>query len=175
MTLPDTLRHLADTRGIRMRFLLVTMVLLVGCARPAPSDSLAEACKTTLPTGGTPPGEDPSPNVYTNGRLYTGLPINGEILADDSFIEPDGSISWKFGWWRAPGVGAAGDLRITGHEITTGVAITASIPDGYGQRFQASGITFPTEGCYEITATTGDTHLTFVTKVTKVKGLPSRN
>lgn len=163
---------------MRMRFFPVAMVLLLSCAAPAPSASpsasAAEGCRTTLPTGGTPPGEDSSPNVYTNGRLYTGLPTNGEILADDSFIEADGSIGWKFAWWRAPGVGAAGDLRITGHEISTGLPITVSIPDGYGQRFQASGITFPTEGCYEITATTGDTHLTFVTKVKKVTSSVAR-
>jgi hypothetical protein len=74
----------------------------------------------------------------------------------------------KFPWWRGPGVGAAGDLQITGQEVSTAASITASIPDGYGQRFQATGITFPTEGCYEITAQSGDVQLTFVTQVTKV-------
>ena len=74
----------------------------------------------------------------------------------------------KFAWWRAPGVGAAGDLQIVGHELTTNTAIMATIPDGYGQAFQASGVTFPTEGCYEITARSGDAELAFVVKVVKV-------
>jgi len=128
----------------------------------------AASCEATLPNGDTPPGEEPGPTYYGNGRLYTSLWPNGEILADPRFIEADGSIGMKFAWWRAPGVGAAGDLQITGHELRTGATITASIPDGYGQRFQASGIFYPTEGCYEITATSGDAQLTFVTKVTKV-------
>jgi hypothetical protein len=83
-------------------------------------------------------------------------------------VEPDGSIGMKFWWWRAPGVGAPGDLEIRGHEIATGAQITAVIPDGYGQRSQATGINFPTEGCYEVTGQSGDAQLTFVTKVTKV-------
>lgn len=74
----------------------------------------------------------------------------------------------KFGWWRAPDVGVAGDLQISGHETNTGAGIVASIPDGYGQRFQATGITFPAEGCYEITARSGNARLTFVVQVTKV-------
>jgi hypothetical protein len=73
----------------------------------------------------------------------------------------------KFPWWRAPGVGAAGDLAITGNEVTTGQNVTAIIPAGYGQRFQASGIIFPAEGCYRITARSGMAELTFVTSVKK--------
>ena len=42
-------------------------------------------------------------------------------------------------------------------------------PDGYGLTgFQASGITFPTEGCWEISGTVGSATLTFVTYVIKV-------
>jgi hypothetical protein len=135
----------------------------------APSPSPTTSCIPTLPTGGTVPGETTAnPQLYSNGQLSTILQPTGEILADNRMIEADGSIGWKFAWWRAPGVGAAGDLRITGHELTTGATITASIAEGYGQRFQASGISFPTEGCYEITAVSGEAQLTFVTKVTKI-------
>ena len=58
--------------------------------------------------------------------------------------------------------------------MNTGSTITAWIPDGYGQRSQSTAITFPTEGCYEIAARSGDSQLTFVTKVTKVPA-PSPN
>jgi hypothetical protein len=146
----------------------LVLVITVGCGGPAPTASSLAVCVPTQPTGGTPPGENPSSLVYTNGRLYTILWPNGEILATPDVVEPDGTIDMKFPWWRAPGVGAAGDLQITGHEINTGATISASIPGGYGQRFQATGILFPTEGCYEITAKSGDALLTFVTKVTKV-------
>jgi len=93
--------------------------------------------------------------------------MNGELMADPSDVAPDGSIEIKFPWWRAVGVGAAGDLQITGRETSTNASIVPSIPDGYGQHFQASSITFPTEGCFEITARSGDAQLTFVVKVVK--------
>ena len=65
--------------------------------------------------------------------------------------------------------GVAGDLKIEGHEITTRAAVRAVIPEGYGQRFQATGLYFPGAGCFEVTGRSGDASLTFVTKVTKVR------
>jgi len=156
---------------MRLVLALLALWLAAGCGSGTPTAKgppPAASCEATLPNGDTPPGEEPGPGWYGDGRLYTALWPNGEILADPRFVHADGSIGMKFAWWRAPGVGAAGDLQITGHEISTGASITASIPDGYGQRFQASGVYFPTEGCYEITARSGDAELVFVTKVTKV-------
>lgn len=154
---------------MRLMLTLLVPLLVVACGAPAPTARPVAACHPTQPNGDTPPGEDQSPTFHGNGRLYTSaLAAQGEILADPTFVAADGSIAIKFAWWRAPGVGAAGDLVITGQERTTGASIVASIPDGYGQRFQASGITFPTEGCYQITARSGDAELAFVVKVTKV-------
>jgi hypothetical protein len=145
---------------------IVTLLVLatVGCAStPSGSPSVSTAasvatvCETTRPNGAIPPGEQPSPDDYGNGRLYTILPPNGEIVLDPTGI--------KFPWWRAPGVGVAGDLKIEGHEITTGAAVRAVIPEGYGQRFQATGLYFPGAGCFEVTGRAGDVSLTFVTKV----------
>lgn len=146
------------------------LVIALGCGGPPPTTTpVGVVCEPTQPNGDTPPGQDPSPSSHGNGRLYTtGLWAKGEILADPRFVAADGSIGMKFAWWRAPGVGAAGDLQITGHEMSTSASIVASIPDGYGQPFQATGITFPTEGCYKITAQSGDAQLTVVVKVTKV-------
>ena len=118
-----------------MRLVIVSLglCLVAGCGSTTPTATgspPAASCEATLPNGDGPAGEEPGLNWYGNGRLYTGLWPNGEILADPRFVEPDGSIGMKFAWWRAPGVGAAGDLQITGHEISTGASITASIPDG---------------------------------------------
>lgn len=148
---------------------ILVLLIVVGCGPSARATTPVAECSPTQPNGDTPPGEEPSPSFHGNGNLYTnGLWAKGEILADPRFVAADGSIRMKVGWWRAPGVGAAGDLQIAGHELGTSAAIAASIPDGYGQRFQATGITFPTEGCYEITARSGAAALTFVVKVTKV-------
>jgi len=70
----------------------------------------------------------------------------------------------KFTWWRAAHV--TGALNIAGHEITRDLPVRAHIPDGYGDTgFQASGIVFPVEGCYEITGEAGGAQLTLVTMV----------
>ena len=153
---------------MRLTVALLLVLIASGCGGSAPTKTPAASCAPTQPNGDTPPGEGPGPGWYGNGRLYTGLWPDGVILADPRFVAANGSVGMKFGWWRAPGIGAAGDLRITGRELSTGSPITASIPAGYGQRFQSTGITFPTEGCYEITAQSGDAHLTFVAKVVKV-------
>jgi hypothetical protein len=131
---------------------------------PTPSMSARTAgiCDPSRPNGATPPGEQPSPQDYGNGRLYTGLGLSsdGYVYGD---MQPDGSIGVKFGWFRAPDVG--GLLKIEGHEVKTGALIRAEIPTGYGQRFQATGLYFPAAGCYEVTGQSGDASLTFVVKV----------
>ena len=147
----------------------LVLVIAVGCGTPAPTTTPVAACDPTLPNGDAPPGEEAAPSFFGNGRLYTtGLWDDGIIRADPRFVAADGSIDMKFAWWRAPGVGAPGDLQIVGHESSTNAAIVATVLDGCGQPFQATGITFPAEGCYEITARSGDSKLTFVVRVVKV-------
>jgi hypothetical protein len=49
-----------------------------------------------------------------------------------------------------------------------GPPLTASVPSGYGDTgFQASGVYFPTEGCWQVTGKVASTSLTFVTFVIK--------
>ena len=69
------------------------------------------------------------------------------------------------GWWRA----ATGTLEITGRRLDAPAPpARAHVPDGYGDTgFQASGVDFPTEGCWEVTGTLLTTRLTFVTFVIK--------
>jgi hypothetical protein len=96
-----------------------------------------------------------------NGDLWVGgLGPDGVIPADARFVESDGSIGWKFGWWRI----APGTLAISGSRLDAVAApLRASVPDGYGQQgFQASGVYFPTEGCWEVTGVVGTAQLTFV-------------
>jgi hypothetical protein len=103
-------------------------------------------------------------SAFGNKNLWVGgLGDGGVILADARFVESDGSIGWKLGWWRI----APGTLTITGRRIDShGPPLGASVPEGYGSRgFQASGVSFPTEGCWEVTGTVGDAELTFVTFV----------
>jgi hypothetical protein len=84
-------------------------------------------------------------------------------VARDGLINPDGSIGWKYGWWRK----AAGYLTITGRRLDAPAPpLRSYVPDGYGNiGFQASGVTFPSEGCWQVTGKTAHTSLTFVALV----------
>jgi hypothetical protein len=125
-----------------------------------------QPCPVTVPTGSTPPGVQGSGVNYGNGRLWVALWPNGRITATKDYVLPDGSIGEKFGWWR----GVRGRLTITGRRLDAQApAVRSDIPSGYGDEFfQASGITFPTEGCWEITGGVGGAGLTFVTEVVRI-------
>ena len=76
----------------------------------------------------------------------------------------------KFPWWR--GKGAVGALRIEGKRLDGHAPpLQADIPEGYGETgFQATGLIFPSEGCWQVTARAGQAELTIVTLVVKVDG-----
>ena len=144
---------------------------------PAPSESApATPSGLTLADSAACPVTEPRPAPDTVGNLWGkgsafgnddlwvgGLGEKGIILVDDRFVEADGSIGWKLGWWRF----VSGVVTITGRRLdATAPPLRGSAPDGYGSTgFQASGVFFPTEGCWEVTGTLGDTKLSFVTFV----------
>jgi hypothetical protein len=102
--------------------------------------------------------------THGNGKLWVGgLGEGGVIEAGPDDVEPDGSVGMKFGWWRE----AEGSLRISGRRLDGPARpLRANVPDGYGSRgFQASGVWFPTQGCWEVTGRVGPTSLSFVTFV----------
>lgn len=108
-----------------------------------------------------------STTAYGNESLWVGgLGEGGVMVADSSIVNDDGSIGWKLGWWKI----VPGSLAINGRRLDAArPQLRASIPDGYGEQgFQASGVDFPTEGCWEVTGTLGDDSLTFVTFVVRI-------
>jgi hypothetical protein len=134
-------------------------------SRGASIASDGAACPVTRPNGARPPeGEAPDGNWLGNGRLWTVLWPKGMVVVPPDAVEQDGGLGMKFPWWRAPDVHGA--LHITGYELSLGIPVRADVPDGYGDTgFQASGILFPVEGCYQVTGETGGAQLTFVTLV----------
>ncbi len=115
-----------------------------------------------------PPGTSagdvvPGTSVYGTGKLRVTLAMNGVIVAGRGYARPDGSISWKFPWWRL----VQGSLTITGRRLDTPAPpVRPDIPAGYGDSgFQASRVIFPSEGCWQITGTIDRTSLSFVTLV----------
>ncbi|MCI0560746.1 MAG: hypothetical protein MN733_19860 [Nitrososphaera sp.] len=92
--------------------------------------------------------------------MWTILPTNGKLLITP---EVDGSLREKFPWWRA----VQGRLTIQGQRLDAPAEpLLAYIPEGYGDTgFQASGLIFPSEGCWEVTGKAGDAKLMFVVEV----------
>jgi hypothetical protein len=119
-----------------------------------------DPCPITHPNGSKPPGPMFGAEPHGNGSIWVGLWHANVVVWD---AEPDGSVTAKFGWWR----GAAGKLRIEGRRLDAPApALVGHVPDGYGESgFQSSGITFPAQGCWQVTGRAGDASLTFVTLV----------
>lgn len=134
----------------------------------------AEDCPVTEPTRAPPEIGDRLfgwGSAHGNDDLWVGgLGYEGITAVGESFVEDDGSIGMKYGWWR----NVRGQLEITGRRLDGDAPpLEAGAPDGYGETgFQASGVLFPTEGCWEVTGTVGSSSLTFVTFVIRAPDLP---
>jgi hypothetical protein len=126
------------------------------------------ACRVTLSNGRRPSGEPRNAFGHGNGALFTSLWPAGTVLASADDVRPDGSVAMKFPWWR--GANARGGLHVTGRRLDGAAPpLRAEIPSGYGPTgFQATGLVFPTEGCWQVTGQAGAATLTFVTRVLKV-------
>jgi hypothetical protein len=137
--------------------------------RPVTRADLARCPKTVIAHPTALPGTSlaalgPGTTIYGNGKLFVTLNANGVIVAPAGYVNPDGSVGWKFPWWRY----VSGQLTITGHRLDAPAPpLKSDVPAGYGDTgFQASGVTFPSEGCWQVTATVNQhTTLTFVTFV----------
>lgn len=111
-------------------------------------------CPVTLPTEERPA----EPNIASWSRLWY-RSADGELWADAGRRYAGGV---KVGWRKPSGT----TLTVTGRHLEMKAqTLTATIPEGYGGAFQASGLTFPVEGCWEIEARAGDSVLTMVNYV----------
>ncbi len=121
-------------------------------------------CKVTRPNGSQPlDGNIGGALVHGNGSLWVAMPPSNVVVTEPS---AGGTIQTKYPWWRS----VTGTLRIEGRRLDGPAAgLTATdVPDGCGVTgFQASAVTFPTEGCWEVTGRAGNASLTFVTLVLK--------
>jgi len=136
----------------------------------APSATISGRCPVTLPDSvvRTSSGEfnygdrSLATSIWPKGRLVAGRLPDGSTWAE---IADDGSIEAKAGWWR----GVEGELTIEGERLDAAAPpLRAFIPDGYGPTgFQATGLTFPTIGCWRVAGRIGSVELAFVVLVRK--------
>jgi len=134
-------------------------------------------CPVTSPNG-TAAGEDQvDPGSFGNPHVSVGpfgLWPDGTVVfkpGGAGFVTRDGSLGMKFGWRR----GVSGQLKIDGRRLdAVAPPLRSEVPSGYGDRgFQATYVIFPTEGCWEVTGTVGDAHVTFITKIVKIADGPA--
>lgn len=129
----------------------------------------ASTCSVTKPNGNTPPGEQPDTKFHGNGKLWTLVWWSDGTLnyppGGPGIILPDGALQVKVGWWR----GVKGKLTIEGHRLDVdGPPLRARIPEGYGDIGpEATGVVFPTPGCWAVTGKVQETRLTFVVNVVR--------
>jgi len=138
---------------------------------PSPTPNLtradADGCPVTQPTTAPPEMRERlfgSGSAHGNDDLWVGgLGEDGIMAIDERSVDTDGSIGTKLGWWR----NVPGSVLISGRRLDSPAPpASGEGSDGYGNLgFQASGVHFPTEGCWEITGSIGESELTFVTFV----------
>ena len=152
----------------KMTFLVLVLLFTAACTPPD-----APLCPVTAPNGSTPPNEQASDLYYGNGKIWTVLWPEGTVLFEEGGpgqMRSDGSLAMKFPWWRGDGV--AGALQIEGKRLDGDAPpLQAEIPEGYGATgFQASLLTFSSEGCWQVTGRVGEAELTFITRVVNENG-----
>ena len=147
-------------------------IVAVVAASPVPAKSPTSSCAVTDVRGRQPP--DPATPSFNFGNTVIRValvPKNGRLVAgrlagggERATINEDGSIDAKFGWWRA----GSGKIRISGKRLDASAPrLRAHVPSGYGRGFQATGLTFPTTGCWRITGRYAGASLTFTVLVAK--------
>ena len=170
----------SDGRPAKASALLVGLgMLVVACSaanvRGSPSNTSEgkvhpesdQPCQVTAPVQAPAAFRDElfgSGAAFGTDQLWVGgLGPDGLIEVPLANVRQDGTMEWKFGWWRI----TAGSLVISGRLLDRpGEPLTASVPDGYGQSgFQASAVQFPSPGCWEVTGSVDGATLSFVTVV----------
>lgn len=157
--------------------LALTLAVGAGKSEPASTSTASGSCSVTLPNQTVRPGAGFTAagfnygNEYLRAYIWPHGTLTAGILPDGgarAMINPDGSIWAKLGWWR----GVLGKLVISGRRLDASAPpLRADVPDGYGSRgFQATGLIFSSVGCWQVVGKVGSARLTFVVRVTKVKG-----
>jgi cytochrome c2 len=125
-----------------------------------PQAGAVQECPLTAPVRDEPPRD---PNADPFGLNYWYINADRTLWAGPVA----GNYPWQAGgnkviWIRPQGT----QLTISGRRLDSDAPpLETWIPDGYRTGFQVTGMTFPTGGCWEITARSGGHDLRFVTTV----------
>jgi hypothetical protein len=144
-------------------FLLV-IIFLVSCTPQAVTTQTAKKdCMVTQPVWDIPPADPAVGDPPSYGHYFQNTDRSIWVSAwwldqPVSYLKADQN-QIKLGWFRPAGE----ELTITGQRIDAQAdPLEVYIPCCYATQFQPSGLTFPTEGCWEITAKAGGHTLSFI-------------
>jgi hypothetical protein len=161
-------------------YFLLVCVLLTGCERfekpaaaslqtpsaiPSPGNPVAD-CPVTQPEWVKPPDD----RAVMNPPEFGDYIVNADRsiwasawwFEDEAYPLRAGKECNKIGWFRPAGA----ELEITGWRLDAQASpLKTYIPSGYPTRFQATGLYFPTPGCWEVTASAADSLITYVVEV----------
>ena len=130
--------------------------------------STTQACPVTLPNANRPPGQPRNMSWYGNGLLWAGLTAGGIYSVPQDRVGADGSIGNKLLWvttppWSRPTIAGerldapAPPLVVLG--VNQGSFSSAEKPSFM------SAVSFPTAGCWRLTARVADVSLSYVVDV----------
>lgn len=146
-------------------WLLVAMVGgFVGCtavsAPPAIVENDPETCPVTEPAWITPPDDTAVSNDPVAGHYFVNESetIMASAWWHDGYHLTVGENGNKVGWFRPAGE----TLHISGERLDAEAApLEAHVPCCYPTQFQATGIMFPVEGCWQVDAIAAEETLSF--------------
>ena len=155
------------TRLARTLAVLLIVFGLPACtAESTLKGSTADACLLTEPLWIKPPADA----AVLDAPDYSDYFVNEDrsIWASASWATQekfDQSVAneWiKVGWFRPAGA----ELVILGERLDgQAPSMESEVPCCYPTRFQATGVYFPTEGCWKITARAAESELSFIVRV----------
>ena len=140
---------------------LLTIVLLTGCTSLDKVFSRS-SCPLTEPVWAKPPEDSAVLNPPVEGYYFVNEDRSiwasawwAEMENYELHVSEEGI---KVGWFRPAGA----VLEITGQRVDgQAPPLEAHVPCCYPTRFQATGLYFPTEGCWEVKAKAADRELSF--------------
>lgn len=147
----------------KLLFLLVALSLL-SCQQNAESEIIANdprSCPVTEPQWITPPNDSAVSNDPVAGYYFVN--DDASIMASAWWTEEyslqSGENGNKTGWFRPAGE----TLEITGTRLDAEAPqMESSVPCCYPTQFQATGLIFPTSGCWEVNSQAADKRLSFI-------------
>ena len=140
-------------------FHLIMSIVLTACTA---MNTTARDCPITEPTWARLPEDSAVQNAPAYGYYFVNEDSSMWASAwwtkqEENNLRAGEDI--KVGWFRPAGA----ELEITGQRLADeAAALGAHIPCCYPTRFQATGLVFPAEGCWEVTARAEDRQLSFV-------------